>query len=205
MYKLFTDKAELFECDIKIEGASLSNSKARLVVETNDYSFIDYYYLTELGYKDDVQGFSIALELSKTKNNNWIGGDISIASLMTPFQQIETSDGTFIVSPMLFELMIFGFKTNLDRDERINDYSFELFRFPAESFVTKLSHPFSITKFGFMNKKEEKKEWYWSPEFGVAYGGLSISYSYNLYFRKDIDWLEGNNHIFNIRYSKQID
>jgi hypothetical protein len=40
MYKLFTDKAELFECDIKIEGASLSNSNARLVVETNDYSLM---------------------------------------------------------------------------------------------------------------------------------------------------------------------
>ena len=40
MYKLFTDKAELFECDIKIEGASLANSKARLVVETNDYSLM---------------------------------------------------------------------------------------------------------------------------------------------------------------------
>ena len=40
MYKLFTDKAELFECDIKIEGASLSNSTARLVVETNDYSLM---------------------------------------------------------------------------------------------------------------------------------------------------------------------
>ena len=40
MYKLFTDKTELFECDIKIEGASLSNSKARLVVETNDYSLL---------------------------------------------------------------------------------------------------------------------------------------------------------------------
>jgi len=40
MYKLFTDKAELFECDIKIEGASLSNSKARLVVETSDYSLM---------------------------------------------------------------------------------------------------------------------------------------------------------------------
>jgi hypothetical protein len=34
MYKLFTDKAELFECDIKIEGSSLSKSTARLVVET---------------------------------------------------------------------------------------------------------------------------------------------------------------------------
>ncbi len=40
MYKLFTDKADIFACDIKIEGASLSNSTARLVVETNDYSLM---------------------------------------------------------------------------------------------------------------------------------------------------------------------
>ena len=40
MYKLFTDKAELFECGIKIEGSSLSKSTARLVVETNDYSLM---------------------------------------------------------------------------------------------------------------------------------------------------------------------
>ena len=40
MYKLYTDKSELFECDIKIEGASLTNSTARLVVETNDYSLM---------------------------------------------------------------------------------------------------------------------------------------------------------------------
>jgi len=40
MYKLFTDKPEIFECDIKIEGSSLSKSTARLVVETNDYSLM---------------------------------------------------------------------------------------------------------------------------------------------------------------------
>ena len=40
MYKLFTDKAELFECDIKIEGSSLSKSNARLVIETKDYSLL---------------------------------------------------------------------------------------------------------------------------------------------------------------------
>ena len=40
MYKLFTDKTELFECDIKLEGASLNKSKARLVVETQDYSLL---------------------------------------------------------------------------------------------------------------------------------------------------------------------
>ena len=40
MYKLFTDKSELFECDIKLQGASLKKSKARLVVETSDYSLL---------------------------------------------------------------------------------------------------------------------------------------------------------------------
>ena len=40
MYKLFTDKSELFECDIRLQGASLKKSKARLVVETADYSLM---------------------------------------------------------------------------------------------------------------------------------------------------------------------
>ena len=40
MYKLYTDKSELFECDIKLQGASLKKSKARLVVETSDYSLM---------------------------------------------------------------------------------------------------------------------------------------------------------------------
>ena len=40
MYKLFTDRSELFECDIKLRGASLKKSKARLVVETTDYSLM---------------------------------------------------------------------------------------------------------------------------------------------------------------------
>ena len=40
MYKLFTDKAELFECSIKLQVASLKKSKARLVVETPEYSLL---------------------------------------------------------------------------------------------------------------------------------------------------------------------
>ena len=40
MYKLFTDKNELFECSIKLQGASLKKSKARLVVETQEYSLL---------------------------------------------------------------------------------------------------------------------------------------------------------------------
>jgi len=40
MYKLFTDKTELFECSISLQGASLKESKARLVVETPEYSLL---------------------------------------------------------------------------------------------------------------------------------------------------------------------
>ena len=40
MYKLFTDKTELFECSISLQGASLKKSKERLVVETQDYSLL---------------------------------------------------------------------------------------------------------------------------------------------------------------------
>jgi hypothetical protein len=40
MYKLFTDKTELFECNIKLEGASLKNSQARLIIETEDINFL---------------------------------------------------------------------------------------------------------------------------------------------------------------------
>jgi hypothetical protein len=39
-YKLFTDKSENFECSINVKNASLSNSTARLVVESPEISLI---------------------------------------------------------------------------------------------------------------------------------------------------------------------
>jgi hypothetical protein len=39
-YKLYTDKKELFECDIKLSGASIKDSFARLVVESDDMNFV---------------------------------------------------------------------------------------------------------------------------------------------------------------------
>ena len=40
MYKLFTDKTEIFECDIKLSGASLDKSDVRLVVESKDVNLL---------------------------------------------------------------------------------------------------------------------------------------------------------------------
>ena len=40
MYKLFTDKTEIFECDIKLSGASIEKSNVRLVVESSDINLL---------------------------------------------------------------------------------------------------------------------------------------------------------------------
>jgi hypothetical protein len=40
MYKLFTDKTELFECNIKLEGAKLKDSQARLIIESENVNLL---------------------------------------------------------------------------------------------------------------------------------------------------------------------
>jgi len=40
MYKLFTDKSEIFECSIGLEGASLNKSEARILIESDDYNLV---------------------------------------------------------------------------------------------------------------------------------------------------------------------
>ena len=40
MYKLYTDKQEVFECSISLEGASVDKSQARLVVKTEGLNLL---------------------------------------------------------------------------------------------------------------------------------------------------------------------
>jgi hypothetical protein len=40
MYKLFTDKTEVFECNVKLEGASLKDSVARILIESSDFNLV---------------------------------------------------------------------------------------------------------------------------------------------------------------------
>ena len=40
MYKLYTDKKEMFECDISLSGASLKDATARLIIETENVNLL---------------------------------------------------------------------------------------------------------------------------------------------------------------------
>jgi hypothetical protein len=39
-YKLYTDKTELFECEIAVKNANLNNTKARLIVESDNLNLV---------------------------------------------------------------------------------------------------------------------------------------------------------------------
>ena len=39
-YKLYTDKQEVFECDLFLEGADLKDSSARIIVETDNLTLL---------------------------------------------------------------------------------------------------------------------------------------------------------------------
>ena len=49
MYKLYTDKIENFEAKIKLQGASLKKSKARLVVEADGFDIMFNGTISESG------------------------------------------------------------------------------------------------------------------------------------------------------------
>ncbi len=49
MYKLYTDKIENFEAKIELKGASLKESKARLVIEADDFNIMFNGKISESG------------------------------------------------------------------------------------------------------------------------------------------------------------
>lgn len=49
-YKLYLDKNNLFECDIQLQGASLNNSFARIIVEGKEHSYIFKGEIDENGH-----------------------------------------------------------------------------------------------------------------------------------------------------------
>lgn len=59
-YKLYLDKNNLFECDIQLQGASIKNSFARVILESNDYSYVFNGQIDQYGH--------CSVEMNKLKN-----------------------------------------------------------------------------------------------------------------------------------------
>ena len=71
MYKLYTDKIENFEAKIKLEGASLKKSKARLVIEADGFDVMFKGTISDTG---NVK--AIAVDDLKLNNVDFIKIDV---------------------------------------------------------------------------------------------------------------------------------
>ena len=59
-YKLFLDKNNLFECDIQLQGASIKNSFARIIIEGKEHSYV---------FKGEIdQNGHCSVEMNKLKD-----------------------------------------------------------------------------------------------------------------------------------------
>ena len=70
MYKLYSDKTNLFECDIQLEGASLNDASARLIIESDGTNLL---YNGEI----DSQG-NCKINVPKLKNIIKESGNIKL-------------------------------------------------------------------------------------------------------------------------------
>jgi len=160
------------------------------------------------------QGLAIGVKHSFNNTNSWIGIDFSMAFIEIGETEYYDSEGNKmihkIIVPQQYEVLVFGYARTIDQSSTINDFSFDLVRMPAESDVPFFGRNFpnaqlNIFKFGFMNKKNNTNNvWYYRPEIGFSYGGLSLLYSYGMNFKKDIEWAKNNKHLITIRFSKII-
>lgn len=60
---LYTDKTEIFECNIDVEGTSIDNTKARLIIESNKWNLVFYGEVDKNGKcKINIENLSILKE-----------------------------------------------------------------------------------------------------------------------------------------------
>jgi hypothetical protein len=49
LYKVYKDKAEIFSCDIQVEGANINDTYARLILETEEWTLVFKGTINEAG------------------------------------------------------------------------------------------------------------------------------------------------------------
>jgi len=127
---------------------------------------------------DQYEGLNTGLIYSYGKDS-WIGGEIGIDYVedKNPFKNYVRSSYLSI-----------SFQHNLNTGS--NDISFDAIKFRQVGIFN-----LNITQFGFHQGLQgvEGVKWFYRPEIGLSYGPFTVSYAYNLTFKKDVRSLTEKN------------
>ena len=150
--------------------------------------------IDEYSYDDTVnEVFSIpaiGVNSSISNSNIFFGLDLSFQA-----KYPKSANDTISSFANSTELLKFRWATNIDKENKIHDFSLSL---------VELSSPLHISVLNFGTYFEEKFMWYYRPEIGVGYLGLEMFYSYNLFFKKQDSQDFDGQHMLNFRFSRQF-
>lgn len=165
-----------------LDYSSLSKSVAGLKDNSDEKRILELLnvdYNTS-GYVpfDNYSGLNTGFIYSYGKDS-WIGGEIGIDYVddKNPFKNYFRMSALSI-----------SFQHNLNTGS--NDISFDAIKFRQVGFFN-----LNITQFGFHQGLQgvDGVKWFYRPEIGLSYGPFSVSYAYNLTFKKDVRSLTEKN------------
>jgi len=174
----YCKRCELITRLRRYEYLKISDKKSQLYNE-------DLSILKTAGYKPDKEGFGLGLSYNRGKHN-WIGGKFSLFALQTRIYEMTQ------LNPQTKERETVSKEWyTISLDAVSLNYAYNIDNSAQEFYIDllKMNTPFniSISQFGFQKLPGKPGvHWFYRPELGLGYGIISVAYSYNFIFDKEI-------------------
>lgn len=193
-YQLFTDAINMVD-DEKLKIGYIYRRYETLEWYKPSYSGMsaDKALLEKNGYKSDNGGFELQLT-TKYDNDFWLGLDASIfGRLQSPFHFKDDYGATIKRSKQGSSMSAFTFSYLRNLQNNASESKFSIIKIEAPLHI-------NITQIGYI-KQAGKSYWFYRPELGVGYGRFSLSYGFNIFFKKSsADVIPRHSLNFNTKY-----
>lgn len=183
LYDEILDQNELYNISLGDNINELKNKpdqKRILEYLNNDYAETGFIPFS------DYTGINTGLIYSFGQDS-WIGGELGIDLCNTnKLFQGRNAFGNNVRNRG--SLLSFSIQHNLNTGS--NDFSFDVLKLREGMFLN-----WNATQFGFHQGLPgvDGVKWFYRPEIGLSYGPFSVSYAYNLTFKKDVRYLTEKN------------
>lgn len=183
LYDEIIDKNELHNYTLNNNINELKNKpdqKRILEYLNNDYAETGFIPFS------DYTGINAGVIYSFGQDS-WIGGELGIDLCNTnKLFQRRNAFGNDVRNRG--SLLSFSIQHNLNTGS--NDFSFDVLKLREGMFLN-----WNATQFGFHQGLPgvDGVKWFYRPEIGLSYGPFSVSYAYNLTFKKDVRYLTEKN------------
>jgi len=166
----------------KLDYSSIIKSINKLKDSPDEKRILELFNVdfNKTGYVpfDKYNGLNTGLIYSFGKDS-WIGGEIGIEYVedKNPFKNY-------------YRASYFSISLQHNLNTGSNDISFDVIKFRQAGIFN-----LNITQFGFHQGLPgvDGVKWFYRPEIGLSYGPFSVSYAYNLTFKKDVRYLSEKN------------